>query len=83
MTAPFSNGTDWEIFQGNWCQHCKHDHDWSHNNEPEFPDGVESCDVIIRALLDEPTPEFINHENGTECTRFERCDCEYGKDEEC
>ena len=59
-----SNGTDGEIFMERFCFHCKHD---------EFfrDEGGESCEIILRSLCEEPTPEWIIDEDGLPtCTKF-------------
>lgn len=81
MSRP-SNGTMGDLWMSRWCYRCIHDHGFSHK-----PDGDpdEGCEVLVRMFLDEPTPEFVDHDelnvNGWtpdshECRLFERCPCQ-------
>ncbi len=64
---PFTNGTEYEIWQGAWCLRCVHEHD-------EF--GGPCDDFAIPALLEDRTPEILipGPSNGSgrwTCTKFE------------
>lgn len=71
----FSNGTEFDAWQHLWCSSCAHDH------EMHQPDGSGGCDVIVRALTDRPTPEWVLPPAGEpsslpsrmRCTLFEPC----------
>lgn len=63
---PFSNGTDYEIFKGQWCERCRF---W--NSEFDTP-----CDdMFFPAVCEDRTPEFFQPDGlSWICTRFDRAD---------
>lgn len=63
---PFSNGTEYEIFQAEFCNRCRFE-------SQEFGGP---CDEFAEvAILDDKTPLFLAPVGlGWRCTRFERAD---------
>jgi hypothetical protein len=52
-----STGSELLDWQEVWCFRCIHDHGVSHG--PEYEDGTGGCDIMLRAAIDEDTPEVI------------------------
>jgi hypothetical protein len=51
--AYFANGTEFEIWQANWCERCKHDAAYS-DDHPE-----RGCQLLALALCGERIPEWM------------------------
>lgn len=51
-----SSGSELLDWQEVWCFRCAHDHGMSHGPEHETGEG---CDIMLRAICDEETPEVI------------------------
>lgn len=63
---PFSNGTDYEIWQGKFCTRCRF---WSE----EY--GGPCDEFVIPSMFEDRTPEFLVPDGlSWVCTRFERAD---------
>lgn len=59
---PFSNGTEYDIWQGSWCNWCVHLH-------PEF--GGPCDDFAIPALTEDRVPDILEEYSlGWRCTKF-------------
>lgn len=81
MGSRLSNGTMGHLWMDRWCFRCVHDHGMSHTPDSDPDKG---CEVVLRLMMDDPTPELIDHDemndrgwtpDSLECRLFERCPC--------
>lgn len=68
--SAFSNGTEWDIWESNWCANCKVDEVWRRD------ESKPGCDLIMDAMVFEATPaEWVapdpDHPHNYECAKFQ------------
>ena len=76
---PFSNGTEGQEWMSVWCSWCIRDH-VTHMPDGDWSNG---CELIAKALVHEPVPEWTDYSEelgftlpaSMTCSKFRECSC--------
>jgi len=65
-----SNGTEGDIFESQWCEHCTRDA--AFRSDPERNDGCPILAAVYALNIDEPgyPKEWIEDSKGPRCTAY-------------
>lgn len=78
----FSNGSEGRAWSSIWCEHCAADHHMHNELDPDYGNG---CEIMLRALIHEPIPEWTDRTAAKGftmppsiiCSGFKQCEDAY------